>query len=308
VTAVESFEERMAAFWRDAEGAPAERLRTELDELLAGRPAGDSRALFERAGLHDFLGEEREAIPLYRASLDAGLEAPLRTQAVIQLASSLRTEGEPSQALALLRTVAASDPLFPAAQAFLALALHDDDKPTPALRTALRALAPHLPMYARSVAAYADALPPRERVRVIVVGLLVHDGHVLAEAYPATAHHGGFLRAPGGGVDFGETADAAIRREFAEELGVVLDEARLLAVTENIFTSGPKRGHELVHVYAVRSAALELLPLTHRLPVLDSDTTVGWYSLDELSSGTPALHPAGVLDLARRLAGTASSV
>jgi hypothetical protein len=43
-------------------------------------------------------------------------------------------------------------------------------------------------------------------VRVIAVGLLVRDGSVLLESYPANARHGEFLRAPGGGISFGEPA------------------------------------------------------------------------------------------------------
>lgn len=292
-----TWDERIAQFWRDADDARPADLHRALDALLAERPADDPDALFERASLHDFVGEEQAAVPLYRAALDAGLGAAHRTEAVIQLASSLRNLGDPSRALALLHGVADDDPLADAARAFLALALFDDDKPVPALRIALGALAPHLPAYRRSIEAYAGDLVAPARVRNVVVGLLVRDGHVLAEEYAATAHHDVFLRAPGGGLDVGETTAAAIRREFAEELDVTLDDARPLGALENIFEVGPRRGHEIVHVFAVRSAQLERLSLDARLPVLDSDTTVAWYRLDALRSGTLPYYPTGILDL-----------
>lgn len=293
----QSWDERVATFWRDADDTQPERMWRELDGLLAERDPDDAGALFERASLHDFLGEEADAIPVYRAALEGGLAGETRAQALIQLASSLRNVGDASGAIALLRELPEEDALHDAAQAFLALALHSDGKPAEALRTALHALTPHLTAYPRAVRAYADELVGAERVRPIVVGLLVVEGRILLEAYPANGRHDGFLRAPGGGIEFGETADAAIRREFAEELTATLDGTELLAITENIFDSAGRRGHEIVYVYAVRSATLAALGDGHRLPVLDSDTSVGWYEIEALRGGTQPVYPVGVLDL-----------
>ena len=166
--------------------------------------------------------------------------------------------------------------LVSSARAFLALALHSDQKPVEALRVALQTLAPRLPRYQRAVRAYADELRTPDRVRVIAVGLLVQDGWVLGEEYAGSEASGPFLRLPGGGVEFGERADDAVRREFAEELGVTLDDAHLLGIIENIFERPAKRGHEIVYVYGIRCAELEALPRDGRLPVRDADTTVGW--------------------------------
>ncbi|KZE90866.1 tetratricopeptide repeat protein [Microbacterium sp. TNHR37B] len=292
----DTWEGRIGAFWRDAEGQDAARLWTRLEAILVERAATDPDALFERASLHDYLGEEDRAIPLYREALGGGLAGGARTEARIQLASSLRNVGEPSAALSVLRDIGADDPLADAAAAFRSLALYDDGKPAEALRLALRALAPHLPAYTRAVEAYAGELRQAERVRSIVVGLLVHDGHVLAEEYPPTAHHAGFLRMPGGGIEIGERAAEAIRREFAEELGATLDSATLRAVTENIFDAHGRRGHEIVHVFEVASRDLERLPIGDRLPVQDSDTFVAWHSVADLRRGNQPVYPDGVLD------------
>ncbi|TQK19548.1 tetratricopeptide repeat protein [Microbacterium sp. SLBN-154] len=167
MTASEALEARLELFWSQADEDSAAELSAMLEQLLSDVAAPPERALFERASLHDFLGDEDAAVPLYRAALDAGLAPPHRTQAIIQLGSSLRNIGEVSAAMTLLQTVEAGDPLFPAAQAFLALALHDDDKPTPALRTALAALAPTLPAYQRAVSFYADDLASRQGVQAL---------------------------------------------------------------------------------------------------------------------------------------------
>ena len=285
------------AFWASVDLSDPAAARSAQDAAIEVSGADDARIAYERASLHDSLGEEDAAAPLYRAALAGDLDQALRTQAVIQLASTLRNLGDASGAIALLRSVPQDDPLIASARAFLALALFSDDKPAAALRTALKTLAPRLPRYQRAVAAYAGELVPPARIRAISVGLLVQDDHVLLESYPADDRHGEFLRAPGGGIEFGESADAAVRREFAEELGVVLDEARLLAVTENIFEGPGKRGHEIAHVFAVACAELAALPMGDRIAVQDSDTSVGWYAIADLRAGSVPVYPVGLLDV-----------
>ena len=53
-----------------------------------------------------------------------------------------------------------------------------------------------------------------------------------------------FYRPAGGGIDYGETSEAAVHREIREELGAEIVAQRLLTVAENIFTD--ERG-ELAH-------------------------------------------------------------
>lgn len=286
------------AFWADVDLEDAAAAHDRLEGILSARGRDDARATYERGSLHDSLGEEEAAIPLYRAALAVGLPEDLRTQATIQLASTLRNVGDASGAIALLQSIPGDDPLADAARAFLSLALFSDDKPAAALRTALQTLAPHLPRYTRAVGAYAGELVTGPRIRAIAVGLLIHDGWVLAEEYAKPDGTDRFLRAPGGGISVGEAADAAVRREFAEELGVTLDDANLLGVTENIYDRHGMRGHEVVFVYGIRCAELTALPRSERLPVLDSDTTVGWYRIDEVGTPTLPFYPTGVLDLA----------
>lgn len=153
-----SWEERVAAFWASADDSDAERMLTLMRLLVSERPAEDPDALFEWASVHDFLGLETEAVPLYRAALDAGLSGDRRPQAVIHLASSLRNVGDPTSAIELLCDDPGDEATGLAGRAFLALALRDAGRPDDALRVALQALAPTLPRYARAVFSYAEQL------------------------------------------------------------------------------------------------------------------------------------------------------
>lgn len=105
-----------------------------------------------------------------------------------------------------------------------------------------------------------------------------------------------FHRAVGGGIEFGELAVEALRREFREELDVAIDDARLVGVIENRFEYEGQPGHEIAHVFAVRSAELDAVPLEAELVVLDEGSPVRWVPVD---TDTPVF-PTGVLDLLRR--------
>jgi len=154
-----AWQDRVDAVWQDGTLTDAERI-ARVDALAAERSAVDADALFERAGARDSAGEEAAAEPLYRAALAAGLSGSRRTQALIQLASTLRNLGRPEEALEVLREADDMDDgsLAPSIAAFRALALFSAGEDAAAVRTALRALAPTLPRYARAVGAYADEL------------------------------------------------------------------------------------------------------------------------------------------------------
>jgi tetratricopeptide (TPR) repeat protein len=154
----ETWEQRVEAYWDTSAGKSAEQLREELGELLQGRDPADPRVLFEMASLHDFLGEEEQAVLPYQQALQAGLGGQKQEEALIQLASTLRNLGEPGQAVALLGQIPPSSLLHADAQGFLALALLDAGRSTEALRIAITALAPHARLYGRALAAYAQDL------------------------------------------------------------------------------------------------------------------------------------------------------
>lgn len=119
-------------------------------------------------------------------------------------------------------------------------------------------------------------------MRNIAVGLPIRDGHVLAQKGRDAVKGSSYLRAIGGGIEFCETAEAALRREFYEELGVELGAVQLLGVIENIFEYEGSPGHEMVHVFAVESADVDVIALDAQLYVLDEGSRVGWFNISSL--------------------------
>nr|WP_277351979.1 NUDIX domain-containing protein [Rhodococcus sp. HNM0563] len=119
-------------------------------------------------------------------------------------------------------------------------------------------------------------------------------GHVLVLEGMDRVTGEAFHRAIGGGIEFGETAEAALRREFTEELGVTLGAVELLAVVENIFEYEGKPGHEIAHVFAVESAEIDAIPLDARLRVLDEGSPIRWVPISEPHR---PFYPTGVAEI-----------
>ena len=139
------------------------------------------------------------------------------------------------------------------------------------------------------------------RIRNLAVGLPVRDGHVLVQEFGGAEGEPSFVRAIGGGIEFGERAADALRREFREELGVEVTSERLLAVTENIFTFLGVPGHEIVHIFAVECPALAVWSLDDRVGVNDDPSTVAWHRLDALGDEGLPFYPQGALEAARSM-------
>lgn len=152
------WEERIRMFWLYVGDVDEQSTLSSMQLLAAERPDDDPAAVYELASVYDFLGREAKAIPLYRRALKLGLDPVRRSQAQIQLASSLRNVGETTDAITILEDVESGATIGDADKAFLALALFDVGRPGDALRVALKALAKTLPLYGGAIDHYADAI------------------------------------------------------------------------------------------------------------------------------------------------------
>lgn len=69
-------------------------------------------------------------------------------------------------------------------------------------------------------------------LRVRVCGVYIHENKILLVKHHALQEEGFFWAPPGGGLQFGETIEDALKREFVEETGLYVEVHELITVTE----------------------------------------------------------------------------
>lgn len=107
-----------------------------------------------------------------------------------------------------------------------------------------------------------------------------------------------FYRPLGGGIEFGERAEEAVRREIREEVGAQVDGLQFLGTLENIFVFNGRPGHEIVQVFDGRLIGPGFYDQAEMSATEADGQTVRvvWKRLDEFNPNTP-LYPDGLLEL-----------
>ncbi|MGL4094330.1 NUDIX hydrolase [Agrobacterium cavarae] len=139
-----------------------------------------------------------------------------------------------------------------------------------------------------------------EILRQAPLGLHWRDDRLLAaEVYDRQGRVVG-IRPLGGTVEFGESSQTALKREFLEEIGakVMILSAPLLI--ENIYEFEGENGHEIIFVFDIGFVADDY-QLHETIAFDESDGTSGvapWYAVDKLDRpGSPNLYPKGLKEL-----------
>ena len=138
-------------------------------------------------------------------------------------------------------------------------------------------------------------------IRPRAICIFRRDGRILV-GFATDPRTGGLYARPlGGGIEFGERSDEALRREIREELGAEIHDPRLLGVLENIFTLEGRRWHEIVFVYDALFADPSLYERPS-LPVNEAACVAParWLPLDAFGDDTLPLYPRDLTALLRR--------
>lgn len=150
-------------------------------------------------------------------------------------------------------------------------------------------------------------LPLRDVARALVFDPA---GRLLLIAYesvrpidPAQPDARTFWFMPGGGLEPGETHEQACRRELSEEIGVADAEIGPLVATcdgpFHLFRT-PRYARERYFRVRLPDDRVD----TSRLAETEDNPVLGvrWWSMDELAATAERIEPAGLADLARRVA------
>lgn len=139
---------------------------------------------------------------------------------------------------------------------------------------------------------------PAPTMLVKAIGLVWREGRLLASEVRSDDGSLKGVRPLGGRLEFGESWQNALIREFNEELGIEITIAGAPRLMENIYTHEGQTGHEILFVADVRCApgALGAGPIDYA-----EDNGVmcwaNWFDVGALDTpGQPALFPAGLKD------------
>lgn len=136
---------------------------------------------------------------------------------------------------------------------------------------------------------------PPKTVRVKVLGLVWREGRLLAAEVTRDDGSVKGIRPPGGSIEFGETREQALAREFQEELGCGIAIEGAWKTFENLFWHEGEQGHEFLFVANIRLLD-ESLYGRSEITIVEHDgsvCTARWFMPQALPDGVE-LYPVGL--------------
>lgn len=132
-----------------------------------------------------------------------------------------------------------------------------------------------------------------KEIRPVALGLAIKNGKVLvSEGYDKLKNQT-FYRCLGGGIEFLEKSDEALKREFKEEIDADISVKDFLGLTENIFTYEGKNGHEIIFTYAVDVKDSDY---KEEYTIIDSTNhKAKWIDVNTFKSHKAILYPTEVI-------------
>ncbi len=144
---------------------------------------------------------------------------------------------------------------------------------------------------------------PPQSIKVKTIGLPFHRGRFLAADVPMDDGTIKGIRPIGGSIEFGETREEALAREFLEELGTRITVTGPWIVFENIFRHEGSLGHEMVFAAEVELADAGLYEREDIIFSEDDGTIchARWFDFAAVRASGLEIFPIGLSDwLARR--------
>lgn len=136
---------------------------------------------------------------------------------------------------------------------------------------------------------------PPQKIHVKVLGLAWHDGRLLAAEVTCDDGTVKGVRPPGGSIEFGETREEALVREFQEEFGCGIAIEGPWTTFENLFRHEGSQGHEFIFAANIRLLDESLYQRTE-ITLVEHDRSVWtarWFMPHALPEGLD-LYPSGL--------------
>ena len=133
-----------------------------------------------------------------------------------------------------------------------------------------------------------------KEIRPVVLGIARNGNKILVSEGHDKVKNQVFYRCLGGGIEFLEKSDVALKREYKEELGIDIAVGEFLGIAENIFNFQGNDAHELVLFYNIK---LKDEDIKERYRILDEedDGDTYWIDIDEFKNKEKILYPEEIL-------------
>ena len=123
-----------------------------------------------------------------------------------------------------------------------------------------------------------------KEIRPIALGLAIKNNKLLVSEGFDKVKNETFYRCLGGGIEFLEKSEEALKREFLEEINVDITVKDFLGISENIFTYQGKKAHELILFYSIE--------ISDEYKVIDDhgETIAKWIDINEFKNKNKILY------------------
>lgn len=133
-----------------------------------------------------------------------------------------------------------------------------------------------------------------KEIRPIVVGIVKKDNKILGMPGLKKETNQKYVRLIGGGVEFLEPLEVALKREFKEELNVDIKINNYLGFEDSIFVYDGKDAHEHVFLYDIEILA-DLKDEYNYIELDDKGKehhqNVYWFDIEDIKSGKILIFP-----------------
>lgn len=139
-----------------------------------------------------------------------------------------------------------------------------------------------------------------QKIRPISICLFRNGNRILVCENFDSVKQDYFCRPLGGGIEFGESSRAAMLREIEEEVGLEVENLRLIDVVENIFVCEGGQGHEVVFVYDaefVDKSLYQQEEISGYEHEVNAHFKAKWFAVEEIQKCKVRLVPEGLVQL-----------
>lgn len=132
-----------------------------------------------------------------------------------------------------------------------------------------------------------------KEIRPIALGLAIKNNKLLVSEGFDKVKNETFYRCLGGGIEFLEKSEEALKREFLEEINIDITVKDFLGISENIFTYQGKKAHELILFYSI-DISDENYKEEYKVIDDHGETIAKWIDIEEFKNKNKILYPEEV--------------